>query len=115
MKQFAPIMTCILAFWLVSCAAIKEHAAMRASMKELSICELHGCKMDYVVVTVDDFAGRVMPDEFYSARGSIFPHSGTVFPVCSFYPNREKAWRCPECARLGKIWCAQNLSSQPLL
>jgi hypothetical protein len=83
-------------------------------MKASTVCEIHGCRMEHVVLTRDEYAGREVPEGFYSARGGVFPNSGTSFPVCTFYPN-EMTWRCPECARLGKIWCEEHLRNQPFL
>jgi hypothetical protein len=100
-----------LAAWLVSCASPEQTALIR----QATTCEVHGYKMEHVVLTKDEYAGRYMTDEFYAARGGIFPHSGTAFPVCTFYPNRDMTWRCPECASAGAIWCKEHLQERPFL
>ena len=101
----------LMAACLASCASVEQADAVKSYTR----CEIHGCEMEHVVLTRDEYAGRMMPESFYAARGGIFPHSGTEFPVCTFYPNRDMTWRCSECARAGKIWCRKHLRNQPFL
>lgn len=99
-----------LATCLVSCSPTGHGTPKVPDLK----CEIHGDKMKHVVMDLDKYGDRKRPDGFYSARGGMFPHSGTEFPVCTFYPNRM-TWRCPECARQCKAWGEKHLRDQPLL
>jgi hypothetical protein len=105
------IVVLLMAFSLVSCTSIEQAASMRSHPR----CEIHGCRMEHTMLILDEYAGRKMPESFYAARGGIFPHTGTAFPVCAFYPNRDMTWRCSECVRAGRIWCDEHLRNQPFL
>ena len=96
---------------LTSCGSLRKGDSIGSAHK----CEIHGCKMEHVVLTLDEYADRTRPEAFYAARASLFPNTGTAFPVCTFYPNRDMTWRCPECARSGAIWCGKHLRNRPLL
>ncbi len=111
LRSYHAIYSFFMVFSLSSCALIKQED----SIKSHEICEIHGCKMEYTILVLDEYAGREMPESFYAARGGIFPYTGTAFPVCTFYPNRDMTWRCPDCARAGRIWCNENLKKQPFL
>lgn len=110
-KSSRAIVMLLMAFSLVSCSSIKQSDSIRYHPR----CEIHGCRMEHTILTLDEYAGRKMPESFYAARGGIFPHTGTAFPVCAFYPNRDMTWRCPECVRAGKIWCDEHLKNQSFL
>ncbi len=76
---------------------------------DASICEVHHLKMNRVVEVCDEYADRTKPDRFYKSRSRQFPHSGTAFPACTFYPDRELTWQCAECAKASKRWCHRHL------
>lgn len=84
---------------------------------DASLCEVHHLKMSRVVEVCDDYADRTKPDGFgfYEVRSRQFPHSGTAFPFCTFYPNRELTWKCAECTRASKRWCHRYLKGRPLM
>ena len=108
MKMFS--VAVVMVACLVSCSLIGRDASTGPDLK----CGVHGDKMEHVVLDCDEYADRKRPDGFHSARGEIFPHSGTEFPLCTFYPNRM-TWRCPECARQCKAWGEKHLRHQPFL
>lgn len=82
---------------------------------DASICEIHHHKMNRVVEVCEEYADRTKPDGFHEVRSKQFPHSGTAFPVCTFYPDRELTWQCAECAKASKRWCIQHLKGRPLM
>ncbi len=111
LKSSHAIVVLFMVFSLASCAPIGQDDSMSPNV----ICEIHGCRMEHTMLVLDEYAGRKLPESFYAARGGIFPHTGTAFPVCTFYPNRDMTWRCPECLRAGRIWCNEHLRNQPFL
>lgn len=111
LKSSHAIVAFCMAFLLVSCTPISQSYSIKSDAR----CQIHGCRMEHTLLVLDEYAGRKMPESFYAARGGIFPHTGTAFPVCAFYPNRDMTWRCPECVRAGRIWCNEHLKNQPFL
>ena len=82
---------------------------------DASLCDIHGLRMERVVETSDEFAGRRMPDSFYHVRASKFPNTGTVFPVCTYWQNSKVTWRCYKCFEISKSWCHKYASDVPWL
>jgi hypothetical protein len=82
---------------------------------DASLCEVHHLKMNRVIEVCEVYSDRTKPDGFFEVRAKRFPHSGTAFPACTFYPDRELTWQCPECAKASKRWCQQNLKGRPLM
>lgn len=82
---------------------------------DASVCEVHGIQMERVIEKKDDFAGRRMPRSFAKARRTEFPHSGTDFPVCTFWENSTLTWRCPKCSSAARRWFRENASVAPFL
>jgi hypothetical protein len=82
---------------------------------DASVCEVHQLRMERVIEMKDDYGGRRMPRSFNQARRTQFPHSGTDFPVCTFWENSTLTWRCYKCSAAARRWCRQNASDAPLL
>lgn len=82
---------------------------------DASLCEVHHLKMSRVVEVCEDYSEHTKPDGFYEVRSKQFPHSGTAFPACTYYPDRELTWQCAECARASKRWCQRHLRGRPLM
>jgi hypothetical protein len=82
---------------------------------DASLCEVHNLKMQRVVEVCEDYSDRTKPIGFYEVRSKQFPHSGTAFPACTFYSDRELTWQCAECAKTSKRWCYKHLRGRPLM
>lgn len=80
---------------------------------DASVCEVHQLEMERVIETKDDFGEWLMPQTFDEARRTVFPHSGTHFPSCTFWENSTLTWRCSKCSAAGRSWCRKNKTNVP--